>query len=304
MEEEEVDDDLPDPLVAALQQREPIEVIGEILRRDPHSIQGIDLYGWRPLHHAVHNEASVDVITLLVDAWEGSLVEGTDDWSVPLHYAVSSRGGSRLEVVAFLIERCPEALQEKDCRGQLPLHCAIQGGASPDVVRCLVHAHPTALQTKDEKGRLPLHLAVLKGDPFGDEEVVQCLVERCPEALLEKDDAGWIPLHVALRYRSPRGVVRRLVDGCPRSLQERDERGFLPLHFAVHHGAPVEVIQLLVDEGPDDTLLERDTDRGYLPLHVAARRQAPWVVIHPHGGVGATKSHVREIMTNRTSTYK
>jgi ankyrin repeat protein len=253
-------------------------VLREILRTHPRSIRDVDTNGWRPLHHAVHGEAPLEIVRLLVDAWEEALLERTDDdGSTPLHYAVSSRSGPFLEVLEFLVERRPHALRVKDTRGYLPRHVAARFKASAEVVQRLVERCPEALLIEDGAGWLPLHGAV---DAWAPLAVIRCLVGAQPQALeRQASPTGSLPLHLAASARAPTEVVRLLADADPHALAGRDRTGSLPLHLAVAAAAPsgsLKTVQLLIDKHPE-ALLEARHD-GWLPLHVAARTASPELI--------------------------
>jgi ankyrin repeat protein len=53
----------------------------------------------------------------------------------------------------------PDAVKEKNNKGQLPLHHACLNNASLDVIQLLVETWPDAVKEKNNKGQLPLHHA-------------------------------------------------------------------------------------------------------------------------------------------------
>lgn len=61
--------------------------------------------------------------------------------------------------VQAVIDKCPEAVKEKDGSGRMPLHVAVWKGASIEVTQLLIDEYPDALMEGNENGDLPLHFA-------------------------------------------------------------------------------------------------------------------------------------------------
>jgi hypothetical protein len=125
------------PLVEAIRRRQPFHVVRQIVRADPESVR-------RP-----------------VDA------EEDDNW-YPLHEAVVA--GASEHVVGLLVDEHPEALREKDKRGWLPLHLAVQPRWRPwrpayepdealEVIRSLCRGWPGAKPELTNGGRDPFQIA-------------------------------------------------------------------------------------------------------------------------------------------------
>ena len=74
-----------------------------------------------------------------------------------LHAVV--RRNPPLDIVAKMIEICPEQPAAKDCLGRTALHVAAASAASPKVIRLIAHACPTSCDATDEDGKTPLHFA-------------------------------------------------------------------------------------------------------------------------------------------------
>ena len=64
-----------------------------------------------------------------------------------------------LDIVAKMIEICPEQPAAKDCLGRTALHVAAASAASPKVIKLIAHACPTSCDATDEDGKTPLHFA-------------------------------------------------------------------------------------------------------------------------------------------------
>jgi hypothetical protein len=103
-------------------------------------------FTWLCLRHA-----TIDVIELAYNTHPQAIHEAEEEsgWS-PLHSACYKK--APLEVVQFLVERNPVALETADNNGQLPLHLACRFKASLDVVQYLVERNPVALETAGNNG--------------------------------------------------------------------------------------------------------------------------------------------------------
>jgi hypothetical protein len=110
---------------------------------------------------------------------------------VPMHVAAWK---SAPEVVKFLYQQWPDALQEKDELGMLPMHRAAAWSPSLDVVRFLYEKFPDALQKMNVDGELPLHLAA-RSNSSGD--VVEFIAEAWREALQTTNRKGELPIDLA-----------------------------------------------------------------------------------------------------------
>ena len=156
----------------------------------------------------------------------------------------------------------------------------------PDVVRMVLDAFPAAAAEKDSKGNLPLHVAIdlprhfavnvgacvevwdmlfAARDGNKSIEVVEMLLKAYPDAARERNRCELLPLHVACEC--PHGsmhpdVVRMVLDAYPAAAAEKDSTGNLPLHLATKHGACVEVVGMLL-KAHRDAARERNTDQEF-----------------------------------------
>ena len=64
-----------------------------------------------------------------------------------------------LDIVAKMIEMCPDLPAAKDCIGRTPLHVAAGSSANPILIKLIAHACPASCEAKDEDGKTPLHFA-------------------------------------------------------------------------------------------------------------------------------------------------
>jgi hypothetical protein len=184
----------------------------------------------------------------------------------PLVEAIRRR--QPLHVIQQIVWDDPESVRrpvDDDGDNWYPLHKAVVAGASVDVIRFLADAHPPALREKDERGWLPLHLAVQprprrrrrmrsgQQDRHGgpDEQslnVIRCLCLRWPEATRRLTNGGWDPFQIASHLGNWEAVR---VLGEPPDVWRRHDGIGVPLHLAfAAHGASLAVIRYLLREPP------------------------------------------------------
>eukprot|EP01048_Picozoa_sp_COSAG05_P020721 COSAG05_NODE_3600_length_1966_cov_29.942153_4_plen_198_part_00 len=122
------------------------------------------------------------------------------DGSLSLHLALANNAD--VELVRRILEAFPEAATEKDQNGDLPMHVALRYDAPSEVYRWLLGVHPGAASEKTRNGSLPLHLAV-RGNVAP--EVFTLLLSHFPTAIGVRTGTHDMPLHLALRYSTPGG---------------------------------------------------------------------------------------------------
>jgi Ankyrin repeats (3 copies) len=222
---------MPNRLIVALQRKEPLRVIQEIFRADPHWVREADDNGWLPLHHAAYSGAAVDA-------------ESSDP----------------LELVRYLVGTCPEAVLARDANGCFPVHMAAEVGPA-DVVQYLADRGPDALLAKDNDGFLPLHTAA----SHASLEVIRCLVRKCPDALqVTIEDTGG-----GCRCTRPRATRRWTLSSSSRTaVPERSTRpveaAFRPVDVARNEAKHdvAEWLEKARTDGPGDEPASTSTSAG------------------------------------------
>jgi Ankyrin repeats (3 copies) len=111
------------PLHCAAGLNGPAEVIQYLVDQSPRALQERDNDGRLPLHRAVLFQP-VEGVRILGDDWERALLERDDGGYLPLHLAVPENG--RVDVISYLVNKCPRAPRERDADGYIPLHSAIR----------------------------------------------------------------------------------------------------------------------------------------------------------------------------------
>jgi ankyrin repeat protein len=136
------------------------------------------------------------------------------------------------------------------------------------VVQDILQSDPEAIEEMNGNGWLPLHTGIFWQQP---REVIQCLIDAYPEACMVRIRNGWLALHVAALYFAEGEVVQCLIDARPQALQVVDRRGRLPLHISARApGYPLETVARLAQEYPAALYVaNRDGDR---PIDLARMR--------------------------------
>jgi ankyrin repeat protein len=124
----------------------------------------------------------------------------------PLHLAVEN--GASYEVIKVLMGHSASVLcMKKTFSGATPLHLAVYHNASLSVIQTLVEAHPMALRLVDSKGRLPLHVASSRGADFA---TFVYLVRTYHDSVKIKDKRGRTAYDVARKHKQPSDVLMLL----------------------------------------------------------------------------------------------
>ena len=104
--------------------------------------------GLLPLHTAVLNNASVEVMRVLLKADPSATNEmGTfkDGVMLPLHFVLCERRS--LDIVQALLDVYPKGVEARITgEGKLPLSLSLDYGASDDVVLAVLAAYPNAAE--------------------------------------------------------------------------------------------------------------------------------------------------------------
>jgi len=139
--------------------------------------------GFLPLHDACLSEGvTIDIIRYLIDLHPDAIQALDDKMRLPLHMACEGHSGGELEIFETLVEAWPESLQARTIDGRLPLHVACSSeNMSDDIILYLIESYPAALQVRDNKMQLPLHLACRCRAQNSD--VIDCLVRAWPESV-------------------------------------------------------------------------------------------------------------------------
>ena len=127
-----------------------------------------------------------------------------------------------VDITRALLRAWPEAAEEKDQEGLLPLHLAVYAEAPTQTILAVLQAFPDAAMCRGRQNCLPLHralcsLSVL--NQVGTTEVILALLDAYPEAAGMKDGGNY-PLLYAVKYEWNLDVVHALLEQCPESVQD------------------------------------------------------------------------------------
>ena len=109
------------------------------------AIQMRNMYGRLPLHSAILNGATLEVVRALLDARSDAISDGGGNLDItPVRAAARTAGPHQLEVLRFLVELTvnPQALRARASDGRTLLHDAVASGASADVLEFLLKRAP------------------------------------------------------------------------------------------------------------------------------------------------------------------
>jgi ankyrin repeat protein len=188
------------------------------------------------------------------------------------------------ELVRELVERRPQAAEERDPEGVSAVRRAVYAGQD-EIAKALLEANP-ALDVFDAAatGRTRGLAELLEADPglarawstdgftalhlaafFGHEEAVELLLERGAEvdAVARNRDLQVAPLHSAAAGAHAKIVAILLEHGAEPNA--RQGGGFTPLHSAAQNGDR-ESVEALLESGADPSLAN---DEGRTPADLA-----------------------------------
>ena len=134
----------------------------------PDSRLTTDKRGRTPLHFALGNVESPPtppLVKLLVGQTGESAKWPDENAMLPIHYACAY--GATVEVLTVLIQAWEESMNKTDAKGRTPLHFAM-GNAdrenSPQAVKLLLDLVPGGIDKIDAEKNLPLHLLSTKAE--------------------------------------------------------------------------------------------------------------------------------------------
>eukprot|EP00986_Skeletonema_menzelii_P007999 scaffold3240_cov155-Skeletonema_menzelii.AAC.3 len=183
-------------------------------------------------------------------------------------------------IIQCLLDYFPDAVNDVDGNGLLPLHFACENSSvSLDIIQLLIDAAPDTLRSQDNYGRLPLHCCLCGNtDLLGEKkmsDILKLLLEKHPESIRHADDNGQLPLHYAC-HNNKVAIIELLIDAAPDSVRCGDKDGNLPLHRLcidtdLDEMAAIQISKLLLEMHPE-SIRHADNNDGNLPIHIAAGR--------------------------------
>lgn len=118
------------PLHTALMYGADLELVQYLVSIDKSWVKTTNFKRLSPIHLACNGpNSSVEIVSFLVDQWEGSLRVGTGLGNLPLHVACASR--APLSLVRYLLEKHDRAKFVLNKHRQTPLDCAMSEDKKP-----------------------------------------------------------------------------------------------------------------------------------------------------------------------------
>jgi len=133
--------------------------------------------GTLPLHLALIETMSLEVIQFLLQAWPDAVRELDEDGCLPLHIAFMQ--SCTEDVIQVLAHSWPESCQIPNKQDELALHLACHYKSS-ELICNLLDCYPQAVRCKDNYLQLPIHIVCSRGM---DLEVIEHLVRAWPESI-------------------------------------------------------------------------------------------------------------------------
>lgn len=140
-----------------------------------------------PIHHACSMmDTPLELIEVLLFAYP-DCVEKTESalQRTCLHIAILKNLPDN--IVSRLIDVYPDAVQQQDKFGRVPLHYACSNSRSSESLKQLIMPFPQCIQAPDWKMWTPFHVAVTKNT---DPDIITFMLSLCPEAVASKNDKG------------------------------------------------------------------------------------------------------------------
>lgn len=314
------------PLSLHCQRRQASKEVAKLLLEAfPDAIQILDgAKGWSPLHYAAEN-ANNELIRLLLQCnLAAASLRTTSNLETPLHLLCKKNVNERhvpavqcllqadprsamardavksltplhlvcrnprvpLNVVASIVEACPQAVSIPDNNNYLPMHHASEVGTSTEVIEHLLKVHPNGALATTKKKDSALSLACACNKSAA---TVALLIQANPGALTEKNHYGFVPLHSVCGAVQPKiGIVEEILRACPSCVALPSHGGESAVHIASGNpGTCVGVIELLTVQYEKNSGVgkaavtqaknpQMTNKVGNTPLHHACFRGSPF----------------------------
>lgn len=162
----------------------------------------------------------------------------------------------------------PEAIEECDFDGRLPLHIAVESECPWSMLQLLVEHEDQrdTLTILDTSGFLPIHIACLTHTW----DSVNHLARLCPETINERDPLGDLPIHVAVASQAW-DTALTLIQNCPQCTCIPDRCDRLPLHVVLASFKDIrpdtckKLVDALIEAYPSAVRYQNNCDS--LPVH-------------------------------------
>lgn len=206
--------------------------------------------------NALHLAETVEVVALLLSKREELIEEAEDNGDLPIHTAC--RIGI-LDVADFMLDERPDLLFARGNNGQTPLLSAAEGNAL-EVMQYLAERQDDVLDASDDEGNSAIHLVASL-------PAAKWYLRERRHALSYTNKQGQTPILLACTKGKLR-LAQWYYNTEPHSIQHSDSEGQTALHLAAL-GGRVDVVQWVHEVRPQ--LLTLKNKQGETPLLVACR---------------------------------
>ena len=222
-----------------------LQILALLINAAPDSVRSVTNDGWTPLHVLCNNRevdegnserTAIQIMKILINAAPDSVRSVANDGWTPLHVLCGNKEvdeGTTIEMMRFLIENNPGAVQHTNNTGSLPIHTASWGG-SPGFCRVLIEAYPGSERICNVDGLMPLHIACA----YNSLATVKYLYRLHSSAITHATTGGMYPIHFAIHGTPNRDnpidaveTVKFLLD-CDPSVKLQKFRGRSLLHHS------------------------------------------------------------------------
>ena len=234
-----------------------------------------------PIHEACINNAPVNLLEALLQAYPESVAATDLTKRLPLHHAAAH--GADPRVVEFLVKACPGAVNATDTYGKTPAMC-LMGCNSMYSETVQILSTPfegkTIATFGEEYNAFDENLSaddnstdLFKAIQDKRWENTMTLIESNSTEVRQwtthKDCDGevvWkrLPIHEACINNAPVYVIGSLIRAYQEGAKGADLNKRLPLHHVAVHGGKLDVIELLLTAYPDS--LEKKDSFGKTPI--------------------------------------
>jgi ankyrin repeat protein len=209
--------------------------------RDSLSLE--DTLGKLPLHIACgKRDVSIGIVRLLLCYCPNSAWKADNQQCYPLHHLSTWRPPASevdevSDMISFLMSLYPDAVQQKDVRGFLPLHLASAVGCL-SIVQRIYSAYPAAIEVTTVGNQTALHSAALPHSISDfliadhlELPTLEFLHSQYPDAATRSIIFDYTLLHLVLMYDLE--TVQLVYSWHPEAIAVMDDFGMLPLHYLI-----------------------------------------------------------------------
>lgn len=152
-----------------------------------------------PCIKACEHKATFEVVLQLIRIYPDSLNEKNYGGDLPIH--IACREGSSKDIIHIMLQKSVQTIQIPDCEGRLPLHlAACSETIHVNSIQDLISYNEKATRTPDDFGLLPLHWACTKNAPAIN---VETIIKAYPFAVEQKDVYEYLPIDRVMTSKNP-----------------------------------------------------------------------------------------------------